>query len=172
MIQIIPNFFSNFEYIKESFKKIPLYNNEEFNIKFNQKDTWPGFRSSELTESGKFLTLFFYEKLKSLNIKKNLMTDYTLGLYTHLRLEKDNDKDWIHIDNCEYAAIVYLSETNINSGTFFYNDKKEIIHKVGFVQNTCLFFNGNFPHKSGLNYGNDINDGRLTLNAFFYKKKC
>jgi len=168
MIIITPNFFNNFEYIKESFKKIPLYDMNEFNKKFSATDTWPGLRSSPLCSSAKFLTIFFCEMLQKHNLLMNPF-DYRCELFIHLRLEKDQDKDWVHKDSCQHSAIVYLSDSNYNSGTCFYDeDKKTVVHKAGFVQNTCVFFNPKILHKSVLNYGTNINNGRLTLNAFFY----
>ena len=75
-------------------------------------------------------------------------------------------KDWPHKDSSRYALIVYLSKTNLNSGTVFYNDKREVITDISFVNNRAILFNGQIPHKSKLNYGED-SDIRLTLNGFF-----
>jgi hypothetical protein len=168
MIQIIPNFFNNFDFIKDSFKKIPLYNKEEYNKNFNDTQNWPGKRSGSLYYSAKFLTLFFNETLERHGVLKNPLLNFKQSLYLHLRLDEDEEKDWIHRDQCIYSAIVYLSNTNVNSGTYFFaEDKKTITHKVGFIQNTCLFFNANLLHKSALNFGKNLSDGRLTLNVFF-----
>ena len=86
--------------------------------------------------------------------------------FFHRRGAKDNKKDWPHKDSSRYALIVYLSKTNLNSGTVFYNDKREVITDISFVNNRAILFNGQIPHKSKLNYGED-SDIRLTLNGFF-----
>ena len=90
--------------------------------------------------------------------------------FFHRRGSIDNSKDWIHKDSSKYALIVYLSKTNLQSETTFYNENKEIITEVGFVQNRAILFNGKIPHKSKLNYGEN-EDIRLTLNGFFYDKE-
>jgi Rps23 Pro-64 3,4-dihydroxylase Tpa1-like proline 4-hydroxylase len=37
---------------------------------------------------------------------------------------------------------------------------------VKSIKNRCVFFDSRIRHGSILNYGNDINDGRLTINGF------
>lgn len=169
MIKVINNFFPNFEYIKDSFKKISLYEQKEFNEKFNETQTWPGKRSALLNESAKFLTLLFSELVIKHNALPESLNNLTFNLYTHLRLEKDHSDDWVHQDISPYAGIVFLSKTNTDSGTLFYDrDKKTVLHKISAVENTAVFFHGNIFHKSGLNYGDNIDNGRLTLNSFFF----
>jgi len=46
-----------------------------------------------------------------------------LNMFFIKDLEKDNGKDWIHRDASDFALIVYLSDTNLNSGTTFYDDE-------------------------------------------------
>ena len=62
--------------------------------------------------------------------------------------------------------IVYLAETNLKSGTAIYNDKNEETQSAKFVQNTAFLFAGKQLHGSILNYGDNIDNGRLTLNCF------
>ena len=43
---------------------------------------------------------------------------WNINIFLHLRLDKDKDKDWIHKDETdEFAALIYLSKTNLDSGT-------------------------------------------------------
>ena len=90
----------------------------------------------------------------------------------HLRLANDNEKDFIHTDNASEESflnmLIYLSETNLNSGTGFYKEGIEEPYLiVPFIKNTAVFFPGHkIRHKSLLNYGKNIRDGRLTLNGF------
>tara|TARA_A100001015_G_C14950754_1_gene696640 strand:- start:1195 stop:1449 length:255 start_codon:yes stop_codon:yes gene_type:complete len=78
-------------------------------------------------------------------------------------------KDWIHKDDVksQFSGLVYLSPTNLESGTRFYDDKENEIADIKFVQNRFVFFNGNYNHMSIGNHGTNIENGRLTLNAFF-----
>ena len=167
---IVENFFDNFHLIKDYFKKIPLYDLDEYNNKFNGNDiskaeSWPGKRSQHLHESNPFLFNLIYKELYSkTNIFNNL--DTIMNAVIHLRLG-DSNEDWIHTDPNYYTLLVYLSETNLNSGTEIYpNDVDVPSTKIGFVQNRALLFKGYQRHKSINNYGNNLENGRLTLNCF------
>ena len=62
--------------------------------------------------------------------------------------------------------MVYLSKTNLSSGTVLYDQNKQPTTTIGFVQNRALLFNANIWHRSLNNHGSNIDDGRLTLNCF------
>ena len=63
--------------------------------------------------------------------------------------------------------MVYLSETNLNSGTAIYPDHGDTPSTlVGFVQNRALLFKSSLRHKSINSYGDNLENGRLTLNCF------
>ena len=92
---------------------------------------------------------------------------FTYWQYAHLRVEKDNKNDYIHIDfNNHFAWLIYLSETNLNSGTKFYTNDDDEHTLVRFVQNRFVIFNSDIRHVSWNNHGKDLNDGRLTINGF------
>ena len=65
-----------------------------------------------------------------------------------------------------YSMLVYLSPTNLSSGTDLYNENDEVINSVKYVQNRALVFSSSYKHKAVNNHGTDINNGRLTLNIF------
>ena len=90
---------------------------------------------------------------------------YNYYQYAHLRLEKDNDDDFIHTDNADWAYLIYMSKTNLESGTKFYTDDEKETNFVRFVQNRLVIFNCNIKHMAFKNHGKDINDGRLTING-------
>ena len=102
---------------------------------------------------------------------------YKYNQYAHVRLETDNAKDFIHIDNTDWAYLIYLSKTNLESGTKFYTedatldvdglsqDDKVQTH-VKFVQNRAVFFKSSIPHMAFNNHGKSLSDGRLTINGF------
>ena len=168
---IVDNFFNNFENIKDSFKKFELFNNKEFNEKFNERDEWPGLRSRALHIENPFLfNLILKEIFEKIGSQYFYNKKITVKSYVHLRLNEDNKKDWIHTDPCYATLMVYLSNTNLKSGTCLYNENKELTNTVNFVQNRAFLFNGKTNHMALNNHGTDINNGRLTLNCFIYKE--
>tara|TARA_B100001094_G_C17939755_1_gene674909 strand:- start:278 stop:805 length:528 start_codon:yes stop_codon:yes gene_type:complete len=167
---IIENFFENFNNIKDEFKKIPLYSLKDYNKRFLSKvvrqENWPGKRSQILHMGNPFL---FNLIVRELNTKTTLFKDVGLDInsFVHLRLKEDTDKDWIHIDPDYYTLMVYLSETNLNSGTAIYPEQGDIPSTtVGFVQNRAVLFRSNQRHISINSYGDNLENGRLTLNCF------
>jgi hypothetical protein len=171
-LMIVNNFFPNLDYLLPYFKNKLLYSQEEFNKKFNDNQTWPGFRSEDLILSERPLTILIKNIID--NLKIPMPEQYGIKAFLHLRLESNEKEDWIHTDdvyNCFKTCIIYLSETNLNSGTKFYLDKNDVnslFADVKLVKNYACIFDSNIPHKSRLNFGSDINNGRLTLNLFFY----
>ena len=167
---IIDNFFSNFHNIKNEFKKIKLYDFGEYNKMTSNNDSktiWPGKRSLYIHNENPFL---FNLSLKELFEKwKDVEETPKLEFKTvlHLRLDEDEKKDFIHYDPDDLTMIVYLSKTNLNSGTAIYpdnSDEPETI--VKFVQNRCVIFDSKKRHRSLNNHGTNLDNGRLTLNTF------
>jgi hypothetical protein len=164
---IVDKFFDNFNNIKDSFKNIQLFNQEEFNKKFNDTGTWPGFRSEELYTGNPFLFNLIikeiYSKFGQLSFNNR---NINVKSHIHLRLAEDNKKDWIHKDPFFATLMVFLSETNLKSGTCLYDENKNVTDTINFVQNRALLFDSNKYHKSLNNYGDNLQNGRLTLNCF------
>jgi len=148
------------KYLSEIYK-INLYNNEEFNKKFN-KQNWPGMRSGSLDIESKFL---FFLILQNLN-KVTFLKKYTLELCLHLRREEDSLKDWIHKDEADYAFLIYLNETNLKSGTYLYDENHNVIADIKYVQNRFVIYSGSYNHMGYGHFGNSKENGRLTLNGF------
>ena len=167
-LQVVDNFFVNLERIESDLKKIKLYSMDEFNEKFNDTQSWPGFRSQMLHKENPILfELFLKEFLQKFNIKSY----FEINLYLHLRLKDDQEKDWIHKDEFSHSSlIVYLSQ-NLDSGTNFYQetkDKEDMV--ISMLKNRCILFDSHTNHKSKLNFGNNLEDGRLTMNGFISYK--
>ena len=164
MIHIVENFFEDLNLIEENIKKIKLYNVVDFNKTFNTQQTWPGYRSNFLKKENIFLQALFLKEFRS---KFNYQESCNLDLHVHLRLANDQGKDFIHTDfPKKYTCIVYLNN-NLDSGTNFYDGVSDIpLVSVKSSKNRCVFFDSRIRHGSILNYGNDINDGRLTINGF------
>mgnify|MGYP003136386318 CR=1 FL=1 len=163
------NFFDNFEIIKEQFKKIKLYNLKDYKKLFDQESNWPGFRSDDLYKIEPFLfNLIIKEIFDKFNNQIN--RPFKIKSYVHLRLDKDNSKDFIHTDDTHFdlTMLVFLSENNLSSGTGLYKTtkSKNPFKSYKFKQNRAVLFDSSIPHKSLNNFGQSIENGRLTLNSF------
>ena len=167
---VADNFFSNFSNIKSHFKKLELYTLEEgenLNMWSGDVGKWPGKRSLDFYETEPFLYNLILSEfdIRFRNFYQG--TSFTCASYAHLRLDKDNEKDWIHADPVSHTLMIYVSETNLNSGTCFYDENDNLTQTVNFVQNRAVLFPGHIRHKALNNHGTDIENGRLTLNVFF-----
>ena len=95
---------------------------------------------------------------------------FLYNTYAHLRLESDSTKDFIHQDKSDFAFLLYLSETNLDSGTKIFttvNDDKDKENKfVKFVKNRFVIYDAKLPHMSWGNHGTNLSNGRLTINGF------
>jgi len=127
---------------------------------------WPGKRSLNYITSDPILTSLFITCVGPFfpqNITK-------MSLCTHWRFKSTGD--WIHTDENICTGIVYLSETNMDSGTVFFDKKPEdggkVILDVPFVQNRFVIFYGDPLHCSKANYGESDGDARFTMNFFAY----
>ena len=84
--------------------------------------------------------------------------------------EEDNAFEYRHTDPYDWAYLIYLSDTNFNSGTRFYESmeegKQDEVANVRFVQNRLVMFHSDYPHRSWGNHGKNLEDGRLTINGF------
>ena len=168
-VVVVDNFFNNFNLLEEHFKKISVYTLDEFVKKDENADTkqkWPGKRSLKLINQEPFLQALV---IKEFNEKFNHFfhpKTFNCHTYLHLRLAADNGPDFIHRDPVDYTLMVYLSKTNLNSGTILYDEDNNPTQTINFVQNRAVIFPGQIKHKSMSNYGNNLDDGRLTLNCF------
>ena len=173
-INVEYNFLPNIDKFYNLCKEIPLYSYFEhphINPEEERKHSiWPGMRSCSLNNEEKFLELFMTE-LAINKFKINMEKYHEIASFIHVRFDEDNKTDFVHQDWGSDSLILYLSPTNLNSGTSFYaDDKKTLITDISFVQNTAIFFNGSIYHGSKNNFGTDIEDGRMTMNMFFHKK--
>jgi len=162
------NFFPNLNFILPEIKKIKLYSAEEFEKVENQKGNWPGLRSRFLGTTNPI----FHEYITSLIHQKQLLEKglWQIASFIHLRLKEDDTKDWIHKDSDDLAALIYISETNLNSGTYLFDDNNNLINDIKFVNNRFVMYNGQYNHKGYGHHGDSINNGRLTINLFINKK--
>jgi len=143
---------------------------EERGERFSLK--WPGTRTDELggqTNTSPLVDSIILNYLDSLG--SSFTKDrYKVTNYAHLRLECDDSEDFVHTDQNSFAYLLYLSATNLESGTKMYSSVDENKDNencfVKFVQNRLLIYDAATPHMSWGNHGTDISNGRLTINGF------
>lgn len=161
-LEIVENFFDDIDLIIDLAQKEKYFNCKDYNFETGHADTWPGERTFPLNYNETLYSLITHTFNKKFGYK--FSKD---AYFFHKRGEETNGKDWLHTDSCTCSLIVYLSKTNLKSGTIFCNKQNEIITDIGFVQNRALCFKGSILHSSKLNFGDDKNK-RLTLNGFFH----
>ena len=164
ILRQIDNFFPRLDLILPEIKKIKLYSLNEFNEIEKTQDTWPGLRSLNLKKTN----IFLFELINNLMFTNKMINEgtYDIATFLHLRLKEHANQDWIHKDNKKFAGLIYLSETNLNSGTYLYDENNNIINDIKCVKNRFVIFSGNYNHKGYGHYGNNVQDGRLTFNLF------
>jgi hypothetical protein len=158
------NFFPNLNLILPEVKKIKLYNLEQFHKLHHGKGNWPGYRSLPINQTNPSLYLYINHLMR----EKKLIPKgkYSISTFLHLRLKEDDKKDWIHKDDDDFAGLIYLSNSNPHSGTYLYDENKNIINDIKFVQNRFVMYDGSYNHMGYGHHGSSIKDGRLTLNLF------
>lgn len=165
-IKVTYNFLNYINQIHALCKNFNFYTLEEYNNKFNLNESWPGKRTFNLSQESPFLHIHLLSLLQINGIEIHKYK--RIGSYCHIRLAEDDAKDWIHTDESD-TALIYLSPTNLNSGTKFFDSQNNEITSVQFVQNTCVFFESPLSHSSFGNHGDTIDNARMTLNIFCYK---
>ena len=161
---IIENFFDDFKKVESYMKEINLYKYKD-HPKASPNEKWLGRRSLLLHKSHeKFFNLFWETFCRKFSYFNN--QPINIFSYLHLRLKQDG-KEWIHKDDADYSLLIYLSKTNLKSGTILYDKNDKEILNVKYVQNRAFLFSSNYRHKSAGNFGNNKNNGRYTFNAWF-----
>ena len=196
---VIDNFFSpnNLKLVTEEVKKLQFWNADD-HPDGPDYGYWPGIRTNKFSIVNPTLDSLIIKHIKETNA---IFTQqpWKQHQYAHLRTEKDNEEDFVHQDSNDWAYLIYLSETNLDSGTKMYESAKseldfmtpeikDVIQSkfgefnialshsstkedkehtfVKFVQNRIVMFDSSIPHMAWNNHGNDLTDGRLTINGF------
>ena len=168
-IIIKDNFLLKPKTVYNSCKKIPLYSTKEFNSKFKTDESWAGVRSAPLFDIKPSVAKEIVINMGKYFKELFETVDTPLKIFVHKRDKKFKKKDWIHHDDnndCLYVGLLYLSKTNLKSGTMFYDKKKNPITDVKFVQNRMIFFDSKYLHSA---YGH--HDDRLNITVTIYKGK-
>ncbi len=156
---VVDNFFGNVDDIINLSKKLKYY-------KGSENDNWPGLRTKSLHDT--HYNLFDSVIIKILNYyypNKKLHYSNSHVVFSRLKYG-DQGKTRFHLDDdTKIAAVIYLSEGDIEGGTTIFesDNKKQII--VGNTFNSMIAYDGNKLHgyTSLLPFKNKE---RLTLNVF------
>ena len=156
---VVDNFFDNVDNIISLSKKLKYY-------KGSENDNWPGLRTKSLHDT--HYNLFNSVIIKILNYyypNKKLHYSNSYVVFSRLKYG-DQGKTRFHLDDdTKIAAVIYLSEGDIEGGTTIFesDNKKHII--VGNTFNSMIAYDGNKLHgyTSLLPFKNKE---RLTLNVF------
>jgi len=159
----IDNFFENINVIYKECKKLKFYTLGE--LPSDPDINWPGKRTEELFKVNKLLQ-YFVEKYLILNDIITVKSNKKISMFAHARFKGEENKDWIHKDKATLGCLLYLSPTNLNSGTYLFSEKNEIINDFKFVQNRFIAYDANYNHMAYGHHGDTIDNCRLTLNIF------
>jgi hypothetical protein len=150
-------------------------------IDITRKGSYPGFRSDRADKD--------YEQYVQAKIETILGKPITEWKQDSLQFQLclTDEKTWIHHDDTEWAAVLFLTpDAPASAGTGIFRhvptgitsssaevdihdtDNWELITAVGNVFNRLVLYKGNLYHKSLISgFGTDISSGRLTQVFFF-----
>ena len=148
MITVIDNFLPEdlFESVHDEVKGCKLISLDEhknFEKLGERGIDYPGVRSVPLRDTNRILDSFLIKHIEGYSLPFT-NKPFMYVQHAHLRVEKDNETDYIHIDGgMHFAWLLYLSKTNLESGTKFYTDDEKETSFVRFIQNRFVIFDCN-----------------------------
>lgn len=155
-VLVIDNFFKN------------PYEVRNFALQQMYSQASPGLRTCNLTEK-----INYTEQLQNI----------IRGFYRIIRIKQtvfhvmtSSDQQWIHTDidavertHIGLSVIIYLNpDSYINSGTAFYRENPDAsfnkIVDIGNIFNRLIIFDISICHKPNFCFGDNIQNGRLSMN--------
>ena len=153
MLTVIDNFFMPWQLklVKDEILKLDFYNNENNRV-------------NPLLDS---------YIVNSLDMCNTPFTNkpYNVEQFGHLKYENENNQEYIHKDNSfDFAYLIYLSDTNLDSGTKMYETNDSLKNKenvcVHFVKNRLVIYDADISHMAWGLHGNSKQNGRLAITSF------
>lgn len=135
----------------------------------NRFQAYPTYESDLLEVIDPKFNQLFLEQIQTLFPDKTII-DWQASLrYTssdEVLMSKQNTRYGIsHIDNMEYAGVLYLDQTSTGGTAFFRTAQDKIPDiEVGSLPNRCIVYNGNMIHAPSNDFTFDI---RRILIFFF-----
>ena len=153
---VVDNFFENVNEVINLSKKLKFY-------PASKNENFPGLRTKSLhLQNYDFFNSVIVKILNYYYPKQNLKYNNSHVAFTKLKYG-DKGKTRFHQDDATLAAIIYLSNGDMQSGTTIFHTKKDKQIIVGNKINTMLAYDGKKYHGyTSLKF----NTERLTLNVF------
>ncbi len=154
---VVDNFFSNVDKVINLSKELKYHSAPS-------NENWPGIRTKSLHSTH---YNFFNEVI--LQVLNYYYPNSELKYHnSHVAFSKlkhgDKGKTRFHQDNCKIAAVIYLSDGNMQSGTTIFHNKKDKQIVVANKFNTMVAYDGKKYH--GYTSLKPGKKERLTLNIF------
>jgi hypothetical protein len=132
---------------------------------------WKGFRGEITIERHSKLVNYMHDKIVKLNPE---LANKFISLYFHYSLEKTKsecipsfDEYKFHKDHSNWAGVVYLTpNADPKAGTILSSDDMKETKLVENIYNRFILYPSDILHAPADLFGNDINDGRMTLTVF------
>jgi hypothetical protein len=128
-------------------------------VKASKETGWKGYRI--VMDDTKLID---YIKNKLIEID-NKFKNIILETYFHYSLDDTYKK--LHKDETQWAGVIYLTPNPPkNCGTTLHDDTGVLENIIDNVYNRFILYNGSTIHGIQDTFGDDINNGRLTLTIF------
>jgi hypothetical protein len=165
-IIVVDNFLDNPDKVRES----------ALNIQYNKTGIFPGFRSLKADTEYRFM---IKQKIESI-LGFEIFFPYKSDSFC-FQICLEDSESWIHIDEYDWAAVLYLTpNAPVSAGTAIYdlNCEKQsnfidndfsLNTFLGNIYNRIIIYRGNkLFHRSFISgFGSTIDTGRLTQVFFF-----
>jgi tryptophan halogenase len=132
---------------------------------------WRGFRSDITKERHGVLYDYMHDRLCKLNpqfINKKILLHFHYCLEsTKAECHPSFEEIKLHKDSSNWAGVIYLTPNpQSESGTCLFSDDMSVSNHVENVYNRLVIYPSDILHGPQDLFGNDINDGRITLTIF------
>lgn len=129
---------------------------------------WKGFRALTQSDYNDTLVDLIKQRVDGSLYTSNFNTYFHYTLESTKKEVPSFNKTRIHRDSGkDYAGVIYLTPNPpLNSGTVFYDDNYNFIHKVENVYNRLVFYPSGILHAVEDTFGDTIENGRLTFTIF------
>jgi hypothetical protein len=129
---------------------------------------WKGYRALGQSNYNDNLVELVKERVDKALYNTNFDTYFHYTLESTKKDIPSFNKNKIHRDSgMDYAGVLYLTpDPPTNSGTVFYDDDYNIIHKVENIYNRLIFYPSRILHAVEDTFGDTIENGRLTFTIF------
>lgn len=166
---VLDNFLPYPNIVRHWALKQEFFDCEQMTKKVGKPNTWPGLRTIGINE----LDIGFANDVLS---KMSYLAQYHFGVPRNIHIRsafqltrKDDGNSWIHRDDdVDVACLLYLTpNAPFSSGTNLYSEPPhEVTDNIGNVYNRLVMYRANIYHKSNEYFGDNLENGRLTLVSF------